>query len=354
MASLSDLKRSQRPAPKTNPDGSNNFMSISTGSLSDPTSDLEIFAKEVLSALISDNLPPTPNNFALYFDRILEDKSESLRRQIGSILELEEDNHDDKSVELEKNLKQGFLSIKNILQLSATLYKNIALMEKILDKRKEEMKSVPTVAGASDLLSSLSNDVNKLSAILKKQVTHMKSVYDETAGIVRQVENETIFDNQYGVYNKRYLLTKLEQERNLIDEFKHKSSLITVRLSKETSSIIQSEKAQQLMIRTVARLLLKTSRRSDIVAHYGEGVFAMVLKHTDIESAKRASERLYDLVASSNFFLAEKEIQLRIAIGIAEMTAAEGVEQTLVNTLDAMNMADENSKLRYMVATSNE
>ena len=71
-------------------------MSINTGSLSDPTSDLEIFAKEVLSALISDNLPPTPNNFALYFDRILEDKSESLRRQIGSILELEEDNHDEK------------------------------------------------------------------------------------------------------------------------------------------------------------------------------------------------------------------------------------------------------------------
>ncbi|MBN2870858.1 MAG: diguanylate cyclase [Campylobacterales bacterium] len=324
-------------------------MSIHTGSLSDPTSDLEIFAKEVLSALISDNLPPTPNNFALYFDRILEDKSESLRRQIGSILELEEDNHDEKSIELEKTLKQGFLSVKSILQLSATLYKNIALMEKILDKRKEEMKAIPTVSGANDILTSLSSDVGKLSGILKKQVSHMKNIYDETAGIVRQVENETIFDNQYGVYNKRYLLTKLEQERNLIDEFKHKSSLITVRLSTATATLIQSEKAQQLMIRTVARLLLKTSRRSDIVAHYGEGVFAMVLKHTDIESAKRASERLFDLVASSNFFLAEQEIQLRIAIGVAEISASVGVEQTLICTLNAMDEADHEPKLRYMV-----
>lgn len=326
-------------------------MSINTGSLSDPTSDLEIFAKEVLSALISDNLPPTPNNFALYFDRILEDKSESLRRQIGSILELEEDNHDEKSIELEKTLKQGFLSVKSILQLSATLYKNIALMEKILDKRKEEMKTIPTVAGASEILTSLSSDVGKLSGILKKQVSHMKNIYEETAGIVRQVENETIFDNQYGVYNKRYLLTKLEQERNLIDEFKHKSSLIAVRLSTATSTVIQSEKAQQLMIRTVARLLLKTSRRSDIVAHYGDGVFAMVLKHTDIESAKRASERLFDLVASSNFFLAEQEIQLRIAIGIAEISPSVGVEQTLVCTLNAMDEADNEPKLRYMVCS---
>lgn len=351
MAALSDLKRSQRQATQKSADES---AFITAGSLNDPTSDLEIFAKEVLNALISDNLPPTPNNFALYFDRILEDKSESLRRQIGSILELEEDNHEEKSIELEKTLKQGFSSVKGILQLSATLYKNISLMEKILEKKKEEMRDVPSLNNANDLLSSLGSDVGKLSSILKKQVSHMKIIYEETATIVKQVENETIFDNQFGVYNKRFLITKLEQERHLIDEFKHKSSLITVRLSKATGEKIQSEKAQHLMTRTVARLLLKTSRRSDIVAHYGEGIFAMVLKHTDIESAKRASERLFDLVSSSNFFLAEQEIQLRIAIGIAELTSAKGVDQTLDCTLSAMDAADNNAKLRYMVCNDNE
>lgn len=322
---------------------------ISAASLSDPTSDLEIFAKEVLTALITDNLPPTPNNFALYFDRILEDKSESLRRQIGAILELEESNEEEQSIQLEKSLKQGFASVRNILQITATLYKNITLMEKILDKRKDELKSAPSMAGASDLLQSLSSDVGKLGGILKKQVTHMKGIYDETATIVKQVENETIFDNQYGVYNKRYLLTKLEQERHLIDEFKHKSSLVTVRLSKETSSIIESDKARQLMIRTVARLLLKTSRRSDVVAHYGEGTFAMILKHTDVESAKKASERLFDLVASSNFFLAEQEIQLRIAIGVSELKPTVSVEEILTCTLDAMETSDGNAKARFVV-----
>lgn len=343
MASLGDLKRSQRQ--KNTEEG----VVISAGSLGDPTSDLEIFSKEVLTALISDNLPPTPNNFALYFDRILEEKSESLRRQIGSILEFEEDDQSEKSIALEKTLKQGFSSVKSILQLSATLYKNISLMEKILEKRSEEIKNIPSLAGANDLIASLSSDVSKLSGILKKQVTHMKTIYEETATIVKQVENETIFDNQYGIYNKRYLIAKLEQERNLIDEFKHKSSLIFVRLAQETANTMQSEKAQQLMVRTVARLLLKTSRRSDIVAHFGEGIFAMVLKHTDIESAKRASERLYDLVASSNFFLAEQEIQLRIAIGVAELKASSGVDQTLVCTLNAMEAADQDSSVRYMV-----
>ncbi|MFZ2890124.1 GGDEF domain-containing protein [Sulfuricurvum sp.] len=351
MAELGDLKRSQRQNTKKAvvPNKGN---VVNTSSLGDPTSDLEIFAKEVLTALISDNLPPTPNNFALYFDRILDEKSESLRRQIGSVLEFEEDDQSEKSIELEKILKQGFSSVKSILQLSATLYKNISLMDKILEKRQEEIKIIPSLVGASNLLSSLESDVAKLSSILKKQVSHMKTIYEETATIVKQVEHETIFDNQFGVYNKRYLITKLEQERNLIDEFKHKSSLITVRLSKETANTIQSEKAQMLMVRTVARLLLKTSRRSDIVAHYGDGIFVMLLKHTDIESAKRASERLYDLVASSNFFLAEKEVQLRIAIGVSEFKASVGVEQTLICTLNAMNAADNESALRYMVCNS--
>ena len=51
------------------------------------TSDIEVYSKEVLNALIDDNLPPTPNNFSLYFDRLLEDKSENLRKQILSMLE---------------------------------------------------------------------------------------------------------------------------------------------------------------------------------------------------------------------------------------------------------------------------
>ncbi len=322
---------------------------LHVGSLSDPTSDLEIFSKEVLNALISDNLPPTPNNFSLYFDRILEEKSESLRRQIGSILELENDNEDEKNLELEKTLKQGFSSVKSILQLSATLYKNMMLMEKILEKRREEIKNIPSLGEADHLLASLTSDVSKLSTILNKQVSHMKDLYGETATIVKQVENETIFDNQYGVYNKRYLLNKLTQESNLIEEFNHKSSLIMVQLSNATLSLINSEKAKGLMVRTVARLLLKTSRRSDIVAHYGEGVFSMMLKHTDIENAKRAADRLYDLVSSSNFFMGDQEIELQIAIGISELNPSRSIEEILVGTLDAMYASNDETKVHYVV-----
>ncbi len=324
--------------------------SINSLNMDEPSSDLEIYSKEVLNALISDNLPPTPNNFSLYFDRLLEDKSESLRKQIVSVLDLEEGNNEETTIVLEKNLKKGFISVRNILTLSANLYKNMALMTKILDKRKEELGDHADAQEALSIISILEADVSKLNAILKKQSSQMKSLYEETADIVKTVENETIFDNQYGVYNRRYLMTKVGQEIELIREFKHKSSLIMIELSRELQETVGNKKALTLMTRTIARLLLKTSRRSDTVAHYGNGVFAMLLKHTDIISAKKASERLCDLVANSNFFLADREIVLKISIGITEVTPLYSVEEIVVSSMDGMEKAYADNKLDYAVS----
>ena len=314
------------------------------------SSDIEIYAKEVLDALIADSLPPTPNNFSLYFDRLLEDKSENMRKQIHEMLELEESNDTETTIELEKSLKQGFSSIKNILNTTANLYKNMSLMTKILEKRKEELAKDPEISEAIGIVSILEGDVSKLNSILKTQSVQMKSSYDATAKIVKSVENETIFDNKFGVYNKRYLLTKIEQEIELISKFNHHSSLIMIELSKTLKQNITNEKALTLMTRTIARLLLKTSRRSDIVAHYGNGVFAMLLKHTDIPSAKKASERLCDLVSNSNFFLADREIQLRISIGITDIDTRHSVEEIVVSAMNAIEKAYESKKLDYAVS----
>ncbi len=311
---------------------------------------VEVYAKEVLNALIADGLPATPNNFSLYFDRKLEDKSEQFRKQIHTMLELDDSNDDETTIALEHNLKQGFSSIKNILNVTANLYKNMILMTKILDKRKIELEENTEVQAAIGIAASLEGDVSKLNSILKKQSSSMKSMYDETAKIVKNVENETIFDNKFGVYNKRYLMSKIEKEMGLIKEFNHKSSFIMIELSRELKAGINNEKALVLMTRTIARLLLKTSRRSDTVAHYGNGRFAMLLKHTDIESAKKASERLCDLVSNSNFFLSDREILLKISIGITEISPMFSVEEVVVSAMDGIEKAYAKKNVDFAVS----
>ncbi|MDD5157650.1 GGDEF domain-containing protein [Sulfurimonas sp.] len=312
--------------------------------------DIEAYAKEVLSSLIKDGLPPTPNNFSLYFDRHLDDKSQNTRKQIVSILELEESNENENSMTLEQNLKSGFSSIRDILGVIANLYKNMNLMTKILEKRKEELQASSGVNDSLSITASLESDISKLNSILKKQSVNIKSMYDNTADIIKTVESETIFDNQFGVYNKRYLVAKIEQESALIQKLNHKSSLIMIELSKDLKSSITNEKAILLMTKTIARLLLKTSRRSDMVAYYGSGIFAMLLKHTDINSAKKASERLCDLVSSSNFFLGDYEVQLKISIGITDITENCSAQEIIVSSMDAMEKAYNDKEVDFAVA----
>lgn len=311
--------------------------------------DLEAYSREVLSSLIKDGLPPTPNNFSLYFDRHLEDKSQDARKQIASILELEENNENEHNMTLEQSLKSGFSSIRDILGVTANLYKNMNLMTKILEKRKEEFKVSSSANDSLSITASLESDISKLNSILKKQSVNIKSMYDNTADIIKTVESETIFDNQFGVYNKRYLIAKIEQESTLIQKLNHKSSLIMIELSRDLRSSITNEKAILLMTKTIARLLLKTSRRSDMVAHYGNGVFAMLLKHTDINSAKKASERLCELVSSSNFFLGDHEVQLKISIGITDITENCSAQEIVVSSMDAMEKAYNDKDMDFAV-----
>ena len=312
--------------------------------------DLESYSKEVISALTADNLNPTPNNFSTYFDRLLEDKSENFRKQISSILELEEDNDNENSIVLEQSLKQGFSSVKNILGVTANLYKNMSLMTKILEKRKDELKENKEAQEIIGIAGSLENDVSKLSSILKKQNASMKEMYDDTATILKSVEHETIFDNKYGVNNKRFLLAKIEREIELVKEFKHNSSLIIIELDKTLKDSVDSEKSITLMTKTIARLLLKTSRRSDIVSHYGDGIFAMLLKHTNIASAIKASQRLCELVSNSNFFLSDREIQLKISIGITDVLTDSTVEEIIVDGINGIEEAYKNAKIDYAVS----
>lgn len=311
---------------------------------SEALTEIEAYAKEVLDTLIEENLSPTPSNFALYFDRLLENKNEDEKKQILSVVELDEGN-DENTAELEQSLKQGFLSIKNILGITANLYKNMTLMNKILEKRHKEL----SLSSTERVLGVLKTDILKLHSILEKQSVSMKNIYEETAAIVRDVEKETKFDTLYGVYNKRYLLMRIEKEIEAIKKFKYNSTLIFIELSQELSESVKNEKALALMTKTIARILLKTSRRSDIVAHYGNGRFAMLLKHTDIENAKRASSRLVDLISNSNFFLADKEIQLKISIGITDIDAIHSVEETVVAAMDGIEQAHKDKTQDFVV-----
>jgi len=305
---------------------------------------LNDFAKEVLSKMLSDSVAPIPSNFSLYFDRLLDEKPEEFRKSVMQLLELEDASNDERKVNFEKKLKDSFINIKQILQAIALLYKNFSLMSEITKKRSKESKNVANSLAFQNVLSAFENDLARLGLVVEKENGEIKKLYQGTAAIVNEIESQTIYDSKFGVYNKRYLLKELERELKMMQQFGHQSTLVSARISDKLLKKIKSEKAKLLIIRTISRLVSKTSRRSDVVSHYGDGVFIIVLKYSDLFSAKKASERLHDLVTSTNFFFGEKEVNLDINIGIAKIEIGKDRNEIIKNALEALEKSEDSSK----------
>lgn len=297
---------------------------------------LEEFSSSVLKKMLEDSIPPIPNNFQLYFDRMLDERSPEFKKQAIQILELEDGNEDERRVDFEKRLKDSLVNNKKILQTVATLYKNLNLMSDIAAKRNKEIVGAANPVALQNVMTALQQDVERLSKIIKKQSGELKTFYTKNVSIMQEVDSQTIYDSKFGVYNRRYLLQQVEKELKLIEQFGHNSTLVMAKLSDKITGQIKSEKGKLLITRTISRLILKTSRRSDIIAHFGDGVFALLLKHSDLFSAKKACERLSDLVSSTNFFWGDNEIQLHISVGIAKMVTSRDSAETIECARQAM------------------
>lgn len=298
--------------------------------------ELEKFSAFVLKVLGDENIPPTPTNFQIYFDKLLETKPSPFKKRINEFLELEGTNNDENHARIEREVKEGFAQMKNIMQVVSTIYKNLNIMQEIVKKRSAELQINANQLATQNIISSLSEDLKKMFELTTKQIELLKEYYQKTTSILREVENQSIFDVKFGVYNRRYLLKTLEDEVKLIKNYAHASSLVLAKIKDSSLEKIINKKDKDTVARNIAKLLLKTSRRSDVVAHFGEGVFAMVLKHTDLNSAKKACDRISDLVYATSFFVGSQEIETDIELSIVALDTIHTIEEFLASTLEVL------------------
>ncbi|MGP1579678.1 MAG: diguanylate cyclase [Wolinella sp.] len=314
---------------------------------------LESFANEVLKALVRDNIPPIPDNFQLCFERLLDEKPEAFKKSTLNILDLENNSDDERRIDFEKRIKDSFKNMKNILQHVAVLYKNLNLFQNIVQKRLGDVQKAENALVFQNILSLFQQEIEKLNAITQKQTLQLKEFYQDSARIVNSIDSETIFDSQFGIYNRRYLLSQIDKEAKIMDQFGHSSTVLLARLPDSKIRKFSSEKTLLIITRTISRLILKTSRRSDIIAYYGNGTFALMLKHSDLPSSKKACERLVELTQSTSVFIGDSEVNLGIVIGIAKILPARSAEETLNLALNAMESANL-SEISFSVCLEDE
>lgn len=189
--------------------------------------------------------------------------------------------------------------------------------------------------------------------ILKQYLNQLEISYDKSL-LHKKVKDLAIKDGLTGLYNHRYFKERLELEIQTAKRIQHPLSLIFFDIDHfKKYNDINGHPMGDMLLRSMADILKKTSRTTDIPCRYGGEEFVIILTHTNLEGAKIKAEKLRKIIEETEFPNQEKQPNgnLTVSIGVSEMPSHADDVSHLVDVADeALYKVKESGRNRVIVA----
>jgi diguanylate cyclase len=288
--------------------------------------DIEAYSKEVLTAMKIDHVPLIPANYNTYFEKNLESKDIETRKAILKLMDVEKSTSLDRVIDIEYKVKENFSYIKKILENVSGIYSNTKTMVKLLHDKQEELEESQNAVQVKNVIHALDTNISALKDNLYNQSKDIRELYAKSTKIVKYIDMNSIYDMKYELFNKDFFIEQVNNELSLIREFGHSSSLILLSVHSITLQQIEKQKTKDIIHRSVTKVFHRTIRKCDLIAHFGDNVFAILLKHSKRETAVKITEKLREYVKRENFFINSQEIDINIATSL--LTISKDIENT--------------------------
>ena len=310
-------------------------------------SDVEIFGNEVLSKIIADGVPVLPSSYDIYFRRLLEEKPLEFRENILKLIDIEDPTNEEKIVNLEKNVKKNLSYLNRMIKSLNYVYKNSTALKGVVQTSVKELEN-SDIINAKSSINMLKKSIEKSHNDSNKYLHDIKELYKKSYAIVQEVNEDATYDSEYGLYSKGYFLKALKQNYAISRQSKVTNSVLMIKLHSTITKKILSEKIRKHMSRMVAKLLHKNSKRSDIVAHYGNDIFLVILNKTDLFGAGMTAKRVKTQIADNSVFVGEHEYPLSLAIGVAQIDISKELKDNMSCLVSSLKKADKDINLNYV------
>jgi diguanylate cyclase (GGDEF)-like protein len=225
----------------------------------------------------------------------------------------------------------GIVSMRDLLRV----YQNE--LESAFHDTRRELESLRQLAGASSggLLENMAREIDRYREL---------SLTDELTGL----------------FNKRYFLTRLQEEVVRARRFQTPLALIFCDLDHFKSvNDNYGHPAGDEVLRQAARLLsgaldelkvISRLRKSDIVARYGGEEFVIILPETGAEGARIAAEKMRQEIQRRRFAVPGGQLEVTMSFGVSELGSGDGDSAGLINQADeAMYRAKNGGRNRVVV-----
>lgn len=293
---------------------------------------MTIFSKQVIEKMALDNIPATPENYAIYFDKLLENKAPRQKQNIQKILATETIEDNIYVAQVENNIKESFKQIKTILETVSNMYNKITKLKTLTKLKREELHN----GSGKIALVSYDELLEDIVKTLEKQQKTIKDKYGDISENIKLFQANTIFDTKYDVYNKNFLFRVIESEKKNIAAFGYESSLIAFKIASSSFVNIRLQRDKDLVIKNIATMILKRSRRSDIVAHLDHDTFIIVLKHTNLSQAEQVIHNIDQMINNTNYIIDSHHIDVSLEYALGKIVAHQTKDQILSSLINQL------------------
>lgn len=153
-----------------------------------------------------------------------------------------------------------------------------------------------------------------------------------------------------GIYNRRYLETRLKEECDRQQRYSRPLSLIMIDIDffKKVNDN-HGHQCGDLILQSVAAKAASVIRKTDFIARYGGEEFCCLLPETDGEAAETVAESLRSQVEEmENRFNDSTTVKVTISLGISGFAAEDSPDSFLKRADDALYQAKHSGRNRFV------
>ncbi len=180
---------------------------------------------------------------------------------------------------------------------------------------------------------------------LNKQLA---SAHDELEIKSKQLEKIAITDALTGLYNRRYIEERLEEEIRRQRRYNHNLSVLLIDIDHfKLVNDVHGHQAGDKVLQKIAHILLTETRESDIVGRWGGEEFLILCLENDITGAAVQAENLRQHISKTSFV---KVLTQTASFGIACYLPGESKDDLILRADKALYKAKENGRNRVELA----
>ena len=237
------------------------------------------------------------------------------------------------------SMEQGISSINNLDELKTAIQSRVILLRNHVD-------------------NFISNEGEKnqeaISVIeqLKKQVKEMEKESEELKQQIEKEKQQTLRDVLTEIPNRLAYEERLNLELANFRRNKNPFTLVVwdIDFFKKVNDVYGHAAGDQVL-KLVASLLNKNMRETDFIARYGGEEFVSLLPATDRKAAQFVTDKLRELIATSNFHFRDEPVKVTVSAGFAEVKENEEGETLFIRADKALYKAKESGRNNCQAAS---